>query len=247
MKIEDGLHLVLSGGAGFDLSDAFDCNVFMIAAGDTWLVFDAGAGRAPDRFAEVLAGDGIDPGSVGHLFLTHGHADHSGGAAALRERFGLRTYAGGATAKMVSGGDTAGISLERAIEGGVYPADYRYRACPIDTVVETANPLQFGPVTVEMIETPGHSFDHVSYLVTTPTRRILVGGDALFCGGKVAIQDIYDCNIGAVCSTVRTLAARDFDTLLPGHLNFSLSDARRHADAAMEYVVRFACPPSIIA
>ncbi len=113
-------------------------------------------------------------------------------------------------------------------------------------VVAAGAPLQFGPVTVEMIETPGHSFDHVSYLVTTPSRRILVGGDALFCGGKVAIQDIYDCNIGAVCATVRTLAAIDFDTLLPGHLNFSLRDARRHADAAMEHVVRLACPPSII-
>ncbi len=108
MKIEDGLHLVLSGGGGFDLSDAFDCNVFMIAAGDEWLVFDAGGGRDPDRFAEVLAGDGIDPGSVRHLFLTHGHADHSGGAAALRERFDLETHACAATAKMVEAGDEVG-------------------------------------------------------------------------------------------------------------------------------------------
>jgi len=246
MKIEDGLHLVLSGGAGFDLSDAFDCNVFMIAAGDEWLLFDAGAGRDPGRLSAILAEDGIDAGAVRHLFITHGHADHSGGAADLRERLGLRTYAGAPTAKMVEAGDEAGISLDRARQAGVYPADYHYRACAIDTVIEPRQPLAVGPVTVELIETPGHSFDHVSYLVTTPTRRILIGGDALFWGGKVAIQDIYDCNIGAVCATVRTLASLDFDTLLPGHLNFSLRNARRHADAAMEYVVRLACPPSII-
>ena len=246
MKIEDGLHLVLSGGAGFDLSDAFDCNVFMIAAGDQWLLFDSGAGRNPERLSEILAEDGIDPAAIRHLFVTHGHADHSGGAADLRERLRLTTYAGAATAKMVEAGDEVAISLDRARQAGVYPADYRYRACAIDTVVEPGRPLAVGPVTIELIETPGHSFDHVSYLVTTPTRRILVGGDALFWGGKVAIQDIYDCNIGAVCATVRTLASIDYDTLLPGHLNFSLRDARRHADAAMEHVTRMVCPPSII-
>ncbi|MCB1489741.1 MAG: MBL fold metallo-hydrolase [Bauldia sp.] len=246
MKIEDGLHLVLSGGAGFDLSDAFDCNVFMIAAGDEWILFDAGVGRDPAWLAATLAADGIDPGAIRHLFITHGHGDHSGGAADIRERLGLRTYAGAATAKMVEAGDEVGISLDRARKAGVYPQDYVYRACAIDTVVEPGRPLAIGPVTVELIETPGHSFDHVSYLVTTPTRRILIGGDALFWGGKVAIQDIYDCNIGAVCATVRTLASIDYDTLLPGHLNFSLRDARRHADAAMEHVTRMVCPPSII-
>ena len=104
MKIEDGLHLVLSGGAGFDLSDAFDCNVFMIAAGDQWLLFDSGAGRNPERLSEILAEDGIDPAAIRHLFVTHGHADHSGGAADLRERLRLTTYAGAATAKMVEAG-----------------------------------------------------------------------------------------------------------------------------------------------
>lgn len=246
MKIDEGLHLVLSGGGGFDLSDAFDCNVFMVRAGEDWLVFDAGGGRDPERFGQVLESDGIDPGTVRHLLLTHGHADHSGGAAALRERHGLTVHACAPTARMVEAGDTKAISLDRAIEGGVYPPDYRYRACPIDRTVEPGEAMAFGPVTVEAIETPGHSFDHVSYLVTTPDRRILIGGDALFCGGKVAIQDIYDCNIGAVCATVRTLAGIEFDTLLPGHLNFSLRNARRHADLAMEHVVKFACPPSII-
>lgn len=246
MKIDDGLYLALSGGAGFDMSDAYDCNVFVIEAGDTKLIFDAGGGREPNRFGEVLDRDGIDTASLGHLFLTHGHADHSGGAARLRERYDLKVYAGAATAKMVSTADEAGISLQRARDAGVYPADYEYRACPVDTVVVPGEPLRIADVSVELVETLGHSFDHVSYLVTTPARRILIGGDALFCGGKVAIQDIYDCNIGEVCGTVRKLAALEFDTLLPGHQHFSLSGARRHADLAMEHVMRLACPPSII-
>lgn len=246
MRIEAGLYLVMSGGGGFDLTDNNDCNVFLVEAEDGWLLFDAGAGRFPNEVFDVLAEDGIDPARIRHLFLTHGHADHSGGAAALRERLGLTVHAGAATAAMVASGDEEAISLGKAKRGGVYPLDYAYRACPVDRVWAPGDIQRFGDVTVEMIPTPGHSRDHVSYLVTTPRRRMLVAGDALFHGGKVAIQDIADCDIAAICETVRVLAAREFDTLLPGHLAFTLKDARRHADLALACVDRLQCPPSII-
>ncbi|ODT06709.1 MAG: hypothetical protein ABS35_45550 [Kaistia sp. SCN 65-12] len=246
MRIEAGLNLVMSGGGGFDLTDGYDCNVFLVESGDGWLMFDAGAGRFPEQVFDVLAEDGIDPATIRHLFLTHGHADHSGGAASLRERLGLTVHAGAATAAMVASGDEEGISLGKAKRGGVYPMDYAYRACPVDRVWQPGEARLFGGVSVEMIPTPGHSSDHVSYLVTTPRRRMLVAGDALFHGGKVAIQDIADCDIAAICESVRTLAALDFDTLLPGHLAFTLRDARRHADQALACVNRLQCPPSII-
>lgn len=246
MRIEAGLHLVMSGGGGFDLTDGYDCNVFIVESGDGWLMFDAGAGRFPEQVFGVLQEDGIDPAQIRHLFLTHGHADHSGGAASLRERLGLTVHACAATAAMVATGDEEGISLGKAKRGGVYPMDYAYRACPVDRVWAPGETQRFGDVSVEMIATPGHSHDHVSYLVTTPRRRMLVAGDALFHGGKVAIQDIADCDIAAICESVRVLAGRDFDTLLPGHLAFTLKDARRHADQALACVDRLQCPPSII-
>lgn len=246
MRIDDGLNLVMSGGGGFDLTEAFDCNVFAIDAGGEWVIFDAGAGRDMAAVEAVLAGDGITSGSISHLFLTHGHADHSGGAAALRELSHAIVHAGPLTAPMVASGDEAAISLDRARQAGIYPADYRYRACAVDDVVEEGRAVRIGKLTVTMVATPGHSADHVSYLVEREGRRFLVAGDALFHGGKVAIQDIADCNIGAVCATVRKLAALDFDVLLPGHLAFSLRNGHRHAEAALAYVERFACPPSII-
>ncbi|BCP51977.1 hypothetical protein K32_05940 [Kaistia sp. 32K] len=246
MRIEEGLYLVMSGGGGFDLTDAFDCNVFLVETGEGLAMFDAGAGRFPELVFDVLKEDGIDPAKIRHLLLTHGHADHSGGAAALRERLGLTVHAGAATAAMVSAGDEEGISLGKAKRGGVYPTDYAYRACPVDRVWAPGEAQRFGDVTVELIPTPGHSRDHVSYLVTTPRRRMLIGGDALFHGGKVAIQDIVDCDIAAICETVRVLAALEFDTLLPGHLAFTLKDGHRHAELALACVNRLQCPPSII-
>jgi glyoxylase-like metal-dependent hydrolase (beta-lactamase superfamily II) len=246
MRIDRELCLALSGGGGFDLTDNFDCNVFLVAAGDAWLMFDAGSGRSPERALEVLAGDGIDPRRIRHLFLTHGHADHSGGAAHWREALGLEVHATPATAAMVSAGDEAAISVDVARRAGVYPADYAYRSCAIDDVLAIDRPLAINGVTVRAIASPGHSHDHVSYLVETPDRRMLIAGDALFHGGKVAIQNIYDCDIAAICETVRRLAGIDYDALLPGHLNFSLRNGRRHADAALAHVAALRCPPSII-
>lgn len=246
MRIDRDLCLALSGGGGFDLTDKLDCNVFLVAAGDEWLMFDAGSGRSPERALDVLTGDGVDPRRIRHLFLTHGHADHSGGAAHWRETLRLVVHAAPATATMVSAGDEAAISVDVARRAGVYPSDYVYRACQIDHVLELDRPLTINGTIVRAIPTPGHSRDHVSYLVETQGRRLLIAGDALFHGGKVAVQNIYDCDIAAICETVRRLAGIEYDALLPGHLSFSLRNGRRHADAALAHVEGLRCPPSII-
>ena len=86
MKIVDGLHLVASGSSGFDLTDTLDCNVFLLTDGRDHHIFDAGAGRDIDALFAEMQNDGLDPMAIRTLFLTHGHADHSGGAAALADR-----------------------------------------------------------------------------------------------------------------------------------------------------------------
>lgn len=247
MKIDDELQLVLSGAMGFDLSDEYDCNVFAIRAGERWLVFDAGAGRDEDALAAVFARSDLNSDTVSHLFLTHAHADHSGGAAFLADAFEIPVIAGPDTAPIVTSGDEDALHLPRARRAGVYPDTYRYRACPIDTVMADGDTMAVEDVTVTMLATPGHSADHVSYLVDLPQRRVLVSGDALFHGGQVGVQDIADCSVSDICASVRKLAAIEgVDVLLPGHLAFSLSNAGRHARAALTYVDAFRCPPSII-
>jgi glyoxylase-like metal-dependent hydrolase (beta-lactamase superfamily II) len=245
MKLDDDLHLVMSGALGLDLTDSLDCNAYLVRAGQDWLMFDAGAGRDT---AAVLAGlprTGVDPGRIRALFLTHGHADHSAGAAALRVALGCPVMSGAATARMVSAGDEAAISLTAARAAGGYPADFGYAACPVDRTLDDGERLAFDGAIVTALATPGHSHDHVAYLVETGRRRILVSGDALFPGGKVSVQGIYDCSISAICSSIRRLDTLSFDTLLPGHGAPSLRHAKRHVEAAMAYVRRLACPPSI--
>lgn len=245
MRIAERLHLVMSGGLGVDLTDPLDCNAFLVGTADGWLLFDAGAGRSVDEVLAGLPAEGVDLASITALFLTHGHADHSAGAARLREHLGLHVVAGAATAAMVAGGEEDAISLTAARSAGGYPADFLYRACPVDQTIADGETLRFGDTSVTAVATPGHSHDHVAFLVEQPDRKALVAGDALFHGGRVGLQNVYDCSVPEICRSVRRLAGLDYEVFLPGHGPFSLRNGRRHADAAMEYVRRNACPPSI--
>jgi hydroxyacylglutathione hydrolase len=245
MKLSASVHLAMSGSLGVDLSDGLDCNTYLIEAGGDWLMFDAGAGRDTTSALYALKAEGVALEKIKAVFLTHGHADHSAGAAHLRERLGLEVICGKATAKMVTAGDEAAISLTAAKAAGGYPADFVYRACPVDRVIEDGERLAFNGVAVTALATPGHSHDHMAYLVEAAGVRMLVSGDALFHGGKVGVQNIYDCSVQDICESVRRIHALDFTMLLPGHGLWSLQNAHRHAAAAMGYVARLACPPSI--
>jgi len=245
MRIEPNLYVIGSGKNGFDLTDPFDCNVYLFDAGDTHIVFDAGTGMGTDQILAVCQQDGLDPAQIDHLFVTHAHSDHGGGAAHLRERVSPTVYASAFTARILSTGDEEAVSLPAAKASGMYPKNYVYRPCPVDRVLEAGDVVEIGPFTVEMIPTPGHSHDHTCYLVTGADRRYLIGGDAIFFGGKIILQNTYDCCVPDTIASIQRLADCKFDALLAGHLNFSLKNGRRHIEAACAIIDRLGCPPSI--
>lgn len=248
MQIDHNVYLVGSGQLGFDLTDPYDCNIYLFDAGNTCLLFDAGAGMDVEQILNVCRADGLDLGKINHLFLTHAHTDHGGGAAHLRERLNLSVYASASTAKIVTAGDEAAVSLTDAKAGGMYPKDYLYRACPVERILAEGEVVDIGPFKIELISTPGHSHDHHSYIVTNTeiNKRYLIGGDAIFFGGKVVWQNTYDCNVPDTLASIKKLATRDFEALLAGHLNFSLRNGKRHIEAACAVINTMACPHSII-
>lgn len=245
MRIEPHLYLIGSGQMGFDLTDPYDCNIFLFDSGAGLVAFDAGTGRGIDQILAVCGQDGLDVEGIDHLFLTHAHSDHGGGAAALVERTGARVYASDATARMVVTGDEEAVSLPEARRTGVYPADYRYHPCGVDQRLEDGEQVTIGDLQIELIATPGHSHDHGSYRVTLGGRTYLVAGDAIFHGGRIVLQNTYDCSVPDSIASIEKLAGVEFEALLPGHLAFSLQRGKRHVEAALTVIARMGCPPSL--
>ena len=247
MRISRTIHLAASGASGVSVTDALDCNSWLIDTGEGLALFDTGAGRDVGAILAEIEADGVDPADLRHIFLTHAHADHSGGAAELLTRLpsGVTLHAGTEAADRMASNDESRISLDRARRFGVYPPDYRWRGTVVTNVMKDEDVVRVGNAVVQLLETPGHSDDHCAFLVQAGGSTALIAGDAVFAGGKIIIQDIPDCNVTALLDSIRRLARLRFDSFLPGHGLFALHDGLRHVTRAREYADTGLAPPSL--
>lgn len=234
MRVLPGVHLVGSGAAGFDLTDEIDSHVYLVEGTHSWALIDAGGGRDPHLILANIAATGVDTTAPGILFLTHGHADHSGGAAAMRAAYPqLRVMAGAAVASWVSTGDVDGISLSRAQSGGTFPSDYVYEACPGVEPLLDGEFFDLGGRTLTALDTPGHADGHMCYLLNgSDGSKTLFSGDCVFTGGRISVQNIHDSRIGPYANSIARLDSLGIDALMPGHFSLSAQRAGRHISIA---------------
>ncbi|MBO9605260.1 MAG: MBL fold metallo-hydrolase [Paenibacillaceae bacterium] len=245
MEIAQRIHLIGGGKNGMQLTHELDCNVYAIDCGASCVLVDAGAGVAPERIVRRLEADGIPPERVSHLLLTHIHADHAGGAAYLRDRFGWSVVVSAEAAPWLASGDTDKSSVRQAIAAGLYPADYRYAPCPVDVLVSDGDTVAAGDLRFRVLETPGHARGHVCYLLEEDGVSSLFAGDTLFAGGKIYLQHSWDCHIQDHAASIARLHALRLDRLFAGHGPFLLEDAWRHAAKAHRAFERLDLPPNL--
>lgn len=245
MRITERLYLVASGEYGFGLTHRSDCHVYLVDGGSELALIDAGAGVDQTPLLERLGDLGIDSGRISHLFVTHAHADHAGGAAGLREALGLAVACDPVVAAILRAGDERAASVDIGKAQGTYAPAYVYRATPVDTELADGQRIVIGDVTVEALATPGHSAGHMSFLVHSPGRRDLFTGDTVLFGGRIILQNTPDCDLRAHIGSLRRLGEERFEGLFPGHLTFSASDGERHLRAALDALDRGAIPPTL--
>jgi glyoxylase-like metal-dependent hydrolase (beta-lactamase superfamily II) len=249
MRLTEDVYLVGGGSAfGFGLSGELDSHVYVIDGGSELALVDCGMadGASLDEILTNIRADGLDPDRIGRLFVTHYHMDHAGGAARFRDALGLQVGASADAAPAIRAGDAEATGLSIAQRAGFYSTAYHFQACEVDTELRDGDTLTLGEVQLLAVETPGHCDGHMCYLLNGRRRRYLFGGDCVFFGGQILLQNIPDCNIQAYARSVLKLRELDFESYLPGHLAISLRDGKRHIETAAQAFDRLFLPKNLI-
>jgi glyoxylase-like metal-dependent hydrolase (beta-lactamase superfamily II) len=233
VRLTPEAHLVGSGDSGFGLSDPFDCHVYLLDGGSEAALVDAGTGAGVDAILANVEAAGVARERLRHAFLTHGHPDHAGGAAALRERLPeIEVVASSEVAEWVAAGDEEALGVETGKRSEFYPADFRFRACRVAMALRDGDRVPVGELVVEALETPGHADGHLAFLVEGRGGRILFSGDLVFYGGQISLANRWDCRIPAYAASLAKLRDARVDALLPGHNVVTVTNGQRHIDAA---------------
>jgi hydroxyacylglutathione hydrolase len=246
MRLLPGIHLIGGGDAGFGLSHRSDGHIYAIASGGEIALIDVGTGLDTDAVIAHARDDGLDPAAISRLFVTHYHPDHAGGLAAWRRITGATTLAGRDGATAIAAGDEEVCGLAAGRRARLYPQEWRLEPCPVDVAMDDGWAAPIGELHLAAIATPGHCRGHMSFLVTGATVPVLFSGDAVFWGGAVVLQNVPDVSIPESAESLERLAQLEFDGLLPGHLTISLSNGRRHVQAAVEHFRNLRLPPPLV-
>ena len=248
MKLTSDLHVVGGGYFGFGLSGRLDCHVFVLNSGTELTLVDPGMGMKGDfdTILDNIRQDGLDPRKIRKMILTHYHCDHIGAAAEARRRLDVEVYSSALAAPVIRRGDEQAVALDVAKAAKFYPEDYVLPPCPVDVELVEGDIIQAGSLELETFETPGHCDGHLSFIMRGGDRSYLLGADLVFWGGKVIWQHIHDCRIDAYAQSMFKMEKQEFDALIPGHLQISLSGGKVHLDAAAAAFRQLGIPPNLL-
>jgi hydroxyacylglutathione hydrolase len=247
MRLTERVYLVGSGASGFSLTHYSDCHIYLIDGGSESALIDAGTGMGIADVLESIRAHGFSPEAIHYLFLTHLHADHAGGAAALHGALdNLQVLVSQKMAFALRAGDEAAIGLDAGKKGGYYEPEYQFLPCPVDVELVDEQMIQVGEVNIRALETPGHCAGHMTYVMEDAGRIYMFSGDNLFYGGKILLQPIPDCNLQEHIRSIEKLAGLNVDVFLPGHGCISLKDGQCHITEALDWLERCLIPPSLL-
>ncbi|UOQ92858.1 MBL fold metallo-hydrolase [Halobacillus shinanisalinarum] len=186
-------------------------------------------GYVHDGETGLMIDTGIDPSSVKkmlkelkkrelpltHLFITHAHADHYGGAAYIQEQFNLKTITPVFEEAILQnplleplylfGGNDPLPELQNKFLQG--PKMH------VDQAV-TEGTLQIGSLHVETYLLPGHSYHQLALL----TKGVLFAADSYFSESQLRNHKIpYVTDTDATLKSLDRLLNIPCDGALPGH------------------------------
>lgn len=174
----------------------FGTGVYVIGQGEV-AVIDPGPDIPShiDALIEALEGE-----KVTHIFVTHGHMDHSPAARPLAKATGATIYACG---EPVIPSDS-----EVRMEAG---DDLSFKP---DVEVEDGQVFHGKGWTIEAVFTPGHTSHHVAYALKE--ENALFPGDHIM-GWSTTVISPPDGDMSDYFDSLVKVRDRDYDTLWPTH------------------------------
>ena len=184
---------------------------------NTWLLdgeeptlIDAGVG-APAHIDAIARA--LDGRPLARVLVTHGHADHAGGAPVLRGLWPRAELCKFIVAAPTSG---AAIAPAHATDGGAdTSADAGADNAADWRALADGQQIRAGNDTLTVIHTPGHALDHVCFW--NAATGDLFAGDMLVQGTTVMIPAGRGGGLRAYLASLERLAALSPARIYPGH------------------------------
>lgn len=139
----------------------------------------------PDHLQAIIH-EGELRGGIRRILLTHGHRDHIGGAEILRQQLGVP----------ICGYSRSGIPF-------------------IDEEIPDNTPFPAGNDILRALYTPGHRFDHLSFLLEK--QHILFAGDLVASQGTVVIPRPPEGDMFEYIHSLKRLQSLHITEIIPAH------------------------------
>jgi glyoxylase-like metal-dependent hydrolase (beta-lactamase superfamily II) len=197
-------------------------NSYLMKGDHTYLV-DTMAPPSRKKLYARLQENGVAPGDLSHILITHYHVDHVGNLASLLTKGNPAVVAGVEDAACITGETPASPPSElnrlgRCLRKMPPRLIEWYQKCKpgrVDEMVKDGDKLE--ELGLEIIGLPGHTRGGTAYL-DRANRRAFIGDLISNYFGRIGLPPISSSySLEDIEASIRKLAELDLDYMYPGH------------------------------